>query len=220
MGCMARPVRRSGTRQPSKRYHHGDLPRALLHEAVHTIQRDGVEALTLRGVGDRLGVSRTALYRHFTSKQALLASVASEGFRMLRQELDEAWTAAGRGAAGFEAMGRAYVRFAVRHSSHYRVMFGGHLDPSQRQAIADDQRANSRDESDAFGMLVQAIVEQQQQGIVRPDDPQTLALYIWSVVHGVAMLAIDRLLESPREIEELIGFALERMRTGIALPKS
>jgi AcrR family transcriptional regulator len=217
---MARQARPRGARKGPDRYHHGDLPRALVREAVHTIQRRGVEALTLRSVGDRLGVSRTALYRHFDSKQALLASVAGEGFRTLRQELDEAWTAAGRGRAGFEAMGRAYVRFALRHPSHYRVMFGGHLDPTHRQAIADDQRADGRDAKDAFGVLVQAIVEQQQLGIVRPDDPQTLAMYIWSVVHGVSMLAIDRLLESPREIEELTGFAIERIRTGIAAPKS
>jgi len=216
---MARQARPRGARKGPDRYHHGDLPRALVREAVHTIQRRGVEALTLRGVGDRLGVSRTALYRHFDSKQALLASVAGEGFRTLRHELDEAWTAAGRGRAGFEAMGRAYVRFALRHPSHYRVMFGGHLDPSHRQA-ADDQRANGREAKDAFGVLVQAIVEQQEQGIVRPDDPQTLAMYIWSVVHGVAMLALDRILESPQDIEDLTGFAIERTRPGISPPKS
>jgi AcrR family transcriptional regulator len=217
---MARQAHPRGARKGPDRYHHGDLPRALVREAVHTIQRRGVEALTLRGVGDRLGVSRTALYRHFDSKQALLASVAGEGFRTLRQELDEAWTAAGRGRAGFEAMGRAYVRFAVRHPGHYRVMFGGYLDSSHRQTVEGGERSAGRDANDAFGVLVAAIVEQQQEGIVRPDAPQTLAMYIWSVVHGVAMLALDRILESPREIEELTGFAIERIRTGIAPPKS
>ena len=99
----ARPVRR----RPD-RYHHGDLRRALLLEAVRTIQADGAAALTLRGVGDRLGVSRTALYRHFADKQALLGEVAAEGFRMLRAALREAWGRGGR--AGFDAMGVAYVQ--------------------------------------------------------------------------------------------------------------
>ena len=49
-------------RKHQDRYHHGDLSRALLHEAVRIIQKDGVGALTLRKVGQRLGVSRTALY--------------------------------------------------------------------------------------------------------------------------------------------------------------
>src|SRR5215212_5774767 len=77
-------------------YHHGDLRRALLAEAVRIIAKKGVDALTLRSVGARLGVSRTALYRHFADKSALLAAVASEGFRMLRMQLLEAWDSHGR----------------------------------------------------------------------------------------------------------------------------
>ena len=64
-------------RKPRDRYHHGDLRRALLDEALRTIQDDGVEALTLRTISVRLGVSRTALYRHFTDKRALLSAVAT-----------------------------------------------------------------------------------------------------------------------------------------------
>src|SRR5688572_4433622 len=77
-------------------YHHGDLRHALLQAALHTIQDQGVEALTLRGVGQKLGVSRTALYRHFADKSALLAAVAREGFRTLRLSLLEAWEQRGR----------------------------------------------------------------------------------------------------------------------------
>ena len=113
---------RPARRRPD-RYHHGDLRRALLLEAVRTIHAHGAAALTLRGVGDRLGVSRTALYRHFADKQALLHEVAAEGFRMLRAALMDAWGRGGR--RGFDAMGRAYVQFAIDHPSHYRVMFGG-----------------------------------------------------------------------------------------------
>src|SRR5947208_3269250 len=65
-------------------YHHGDLERSLVDAAVRTIQEEGMAALTLRGVGARLRVSRTALYRHFADKSALLARVAAEGFAKLR----------------------------------------------------------------------------------------------------------------------------------------
>src|SRR5882762_8903275 len=68
-------------------YHHGDLERALVDTAVLMIQQEGVQALTLRGVGARLGVSRTALYRHFDDKQALLTRVASEGFKTFHDAL-------------------------------------------------------------------------------------------------------------------------------------
>ena len=72
--AQAPPIARTrrSNRKRADRYHHGDLRRALLEEALRTIQTHGVEALTLRAVGERLGVSRTALYRHFTDKPALL----------------------------------------------------------------------------------------------------------------------------------------------------
>ena len=76
---------------PKKRaYHHGDLERSLIEEALTVIREEGVQALTLRGVGSRLGVSRTALYRHFDDKEALLARVAAEGFKRFHEALSGA----------------------------------------------------------------------------------------------------------------------------------
>ena len=98
------PVRARPARRRPDRYHHGDLRRAMVHEAVRTIQAEGAAALTLRGVGARLGVSRTALYRHFADKQALLDEVAAEGFRMLRAAL--------RGGLGHGAAAPASTRWA------------------------------------------------------------------------------------------------------------
>src|SRR5947208_1819922 len=121
---MARSAAPRRQKKPADRYHHGDLRRALIDEAVRTIQAHGVENLTLRTAGERLGVSRTALYRHFSDKQALLAAVGREGFRMLRESTLDAWDKNGQGRAGFEAMGTAYIDFAIAHPSHYRVMFG------------------------------------------------------------------------------------------------
>src|SRR6187549_1778521 len=102
-------------RKRAGQYHHGDLRRALIEQALRTIDAAGAEGLTLRGVGAALGVSRTALYRHFADKDALLAAVAREGFRLLREALLEAWEREGRGTAGFEAMGDAYLTFAIEH---------------------------------------------------------------------------------------------------------
>jgi AcrR family transcriptional regulator len=200
---------RSARKRPG-RYHHGDLSRALVQEAVRTIHTQGVEGLTLRAVGESLGVSRTALYRHFADKSALLASVAREGFRTLRLQLLEAWERSGKGREGFEAMAVAYVRFAVANPSHYRVMFGGFV-----EAGAHDPEL-AQEASGAFQALVQALVALQQDEVILPDNPMQLARYIWSIVHGIAMLAIDGQVKPPAAIDELVRFANERIRTGIA----
>ena len=146
---MARSTR--AARKPRRPYHHGNLRRALLDEALATIRAEGVDGLTLREIGARLGVSRTALYRHFADKRALLTAVATEGFRTLRQQLVTAWEEGGRGRAAFQSMGVAYVRFAVANPSHYRVMFGSFVDPEDR----DPELATEA--GGAFQALVDAL---------------------------------------------------------------
>jgi AcrR family transcriptional regulator len=208
MPAVAPPKRPRKKR--ADQYHHGDLRRALLEEALRTIQADGIHSLTLRTVGAKLGVSRTALYRHFSDKPSLLAAVGREGFRMLRVALLEAWERHGRGQQGFEAMGIAYVTFAVTHPSHYRVMFGGFIESCAKDAEFV-QEATA-----AFQVLVDSLIEQQQAGLVRRDDPLILARFIWSLVHGIAMLVIDGQLRGADERgEALNAYALERIRDAI-----
>jgi AcrR family transcriptional regulator len=204
---MATP-NRAGTK-PKRAYHHGNLRRALLDEALATIRTEGVVGLTLREIGARLGVSRTALYRHFADKQALLTAVAIEGFRMLRQQLVTAWEEGGRGLAAFQAMGVAYIRFALSNPAHYRVMFGSFVDARDRQPELDFEAAG------AFQALVDALAALQQEGVVRGDNTELMARFVWSVVHGMAMLGIDGKLCEPNAIEELMQYSLRRLRTGI-----
>jgi AcrR family transcriptional regulator len=207
---MARLTRKAT--KPHRPYHHGNLRRALLDEALATIRAEGVEGLTLREIGTRVGVSRTALYRHFADKRALLAAVATEGFRTLRQQLVTAWESGGRGAAALDAMGVAYVRFAVANPAYYRVMFGGFVDPKGCEPELETEAAG------AFQALVDALAALQRDAAVRGDDTLTVARFVWAVVHGVAMLGIDGQLrgpDGPASIEELLGYALERLRTGI-----
>ena len=206
-------TRPRSSRKPRDRYHHGDLRRALLDEALRTIQDDGVEALTLRAIAVRLGVSRTALYRHFTDKRALLSAVATEGFRLLTERLLDAWGAGG-------------VRGLQRHGRGLHPLRDG-----QRVALSRDVRRlrgrpAARRGSDAgidrcFQALVDAIVALQRNGTVRKDDPLQLARFIWAAVHGVSMLIIDgQLSHQQTSIDELIEFAVERINTGIARPST
>ena len=113
------------------------------------------------------------------------------------------------GRAGFEAMGVAYVRFAVDNPSHYRVMFGGFVDPQPREPELAVEAAG------AFQALVDALATLQRNALVRGDETVLMARFVWGVVHGVAMLAIDGHLREPGGVEALLQYAITRLHTGI-----
>jgi AcrR family transcriptional regulator len=180
---MSTPKR--AARKPSGRYHHGNLRRALVDEAVRVIHREGVDALTLRGVGAALGVSRTALYRHFADKDALVAVVAREGFVALKAALDGARARVPGLRDQLTAMGAAYVRFALDNRAHYQVMFGRFLERCK------DEPGLMADAGAAFEALVDMIRDLQTAKLIRQDDPLVLSRFVWAAVHGIAMLAIN-----------------------------
>src|SRR4051812_21457622 len=153
------PSRRLVEMAKKRAYHHGDLERALVDGAVKMIQNEGVQALTLRGVGALLGVSRTALYRHFAHKEALLARVAAEGFKRFHEALASAVARAGkRHQDPLPAMAAAYISFARSNPSHYQTMFSGVLtDWRQYPDLMLHAEA-------AFNVLRDAIRAQQKAG--------------------------------------------------------
>jgi AcrR family transcriptional regulator len=190
-------------------YHHGDLERALVETAVRTIRDEGVHALTLRSVGARVGVSRTALYRHFDGKEALLARVAEEGFRRLHAALT-ASLAEVPGADPLPAMADAYVRFARANPSHYQTMFGGVLTDWSRYPDL------VRHADAAFAVLVDTIRDEQQKGRILAADPVALAEITWSMSHGIATLGMARHLErTPTTVEELAVLGSRYLQAGL-----
>jgi hypothetical protein len=124
---------------------------------------------------------------------------------MLRQAIADAWEQNGRGRIGFEAMGKAYVQFAVAHPSHYRVMFGGFIE----SAATDDHFV--AEAKAAFQVLVDALVEQQNAGDIRRDDPVLMGRFVWALVHGTAMLVIDGQLPEAVQKDALERYTFERL---------
>src|SRR6202142_2999043 len=105
-------------------YHHGRLRQALIETAVKTIAQHGIDALSLRELAARAGVSPGAPYHHFSNRSELLASIAEEGFTRLEAELIAARDAAPDDAsARLEEPGRAYLTIAVSSLGFFRVMF-------------------------------------------------------------------------------------------------
>jgi AcrR family transcriptional regulator len=178
---VAATDKKRGKRSVKRAYHHGQLREALIKAAVEIVEADGVAGLTLRKAARRAGVSHAAPGHHFGDMPGLLAAVATEGLRTLHAALVGAYEAAPEDA---------------------------HRERLQATALADRSRDAELEEASqaTFGVLVEAIVACQAAGVVREGDPKELALAAWSVVHGLAMLAVDHQLrgkgfrQDPRDL--------------------
>ena len=129
------PIRVARKRPDS--YQHGDLRAALIQGGLKLLSDGGVPALTLRAAAQLAGVSHAAPYRHFRDKDALIAAIAEEGFRMLTAQMRREMDAAGAEPfARLRASAWGYVSFARAHPGYFRTMFGGRRGRGLRVAPA------------------------------------------------------------------------------------
>ena len=165
-------------------YHHGSLPAALVGNALDLLHEGGTEALSLREVARRAGVSATAPYRHFADKEALLAAVAAHGFGLLADRLAEADATGADAVAALSAQGAAYVTFACDDPALFRLMFGtarGAPHPALREA----------------GGRAYSVLADRVAGMTSEAAREDMALAAWSLVHGLACLLVDGQLRDP-----------------------
>jgi len=165
-------------------YHHGDLRKAVLQEASHILEKEGLAALSLREVARRAGVSHNAPYRHFRDRESLLAALVEEGFQMFADELAK---------RPRREMGEAYVEFALAHPQRFRLMFGGTVKLPQR-----DRRA--------YDALLESFSD-------LGEDAQYAAAAAWALVHGLAHLLLDGHFEG-RERTQFVREVVSTVRFG------
>jgi len=173
----------SAARAARATYHHGDLRNALIDAALAQIAVSGARALSLREVARAAGVSHTASYRHFPSKESLLAAIAEQGFVMLGDAVGSAVQAhPDDPLAALQASGIAYVEFGVQYPHHLQIMFGGlignHADHAGLKQAAEG----------AYERLREAVRSAQDSGDLRSGDERIIALASWAQVHGLALL--------------------------------
>jgi len=188
-------------------YHHGDLRRALLDAALSGIAEMGVEAFTLREAARRAGVSPGAPYRHFDSKDALLAAVAEECAGRLGAAMERALAEGGGDAMKhFRRAGVAYVRFAFEHPAHFRVM--AHPAVASHGALAAGVGSWMQD-------MAQALREAQIAGLLVTGPVERLLTFTQATVHGLAWLVVNdpsmtraRMERLAEETTELVGLGL------------
>ncbi|GAA5058444.1 AcrR family transcriptional regulator [Thermocatellispora tengchongensis] len=104
-----------------------DTRSRLIESARRLLREGGLEAVTLRAVGDAAGVSRTAPYRHFADKNALLAALAARIILDLTRHVTDAAMRETGKKPRLRALYAAYVEYAMAHREEYRLVFASHI---------------------------------------------------------------------------------------------
>jgi AcrR family transcriptional regulator len=174
--------------EETPRYHHGNLKASLLEAAVRQLSEQTQEALSLRGLAKAVGVSVAAVYRHFPSKDALLAEVAIDGFNRLLEQWETRLPEPGSVPARqrFERLGEIYVAFASASPAHFRLMFG-QGDLRRFPGLKDVAER-------CFGHVLAASRDTLVEAGVAEKWVMPLAIAAWSLVHGYVHLSLAQLL--------------------------
>lgn len=151
-----------------------------MQQAFDIIGDSGLEHLSLREVARRLGISHQAPYKHFPSREHLLAAVIGRAFETMAETLKLAVNPADHPQDALARLGRAYLDFAVKNPLHYKLMFQTPM-PDLRQHPGLEAKATF-----AFERLYECIKA------IMPDgseaDIRQAALFAWSTVHGLASI--------------------------------
>ena len=148
------------------------------------LETGDAKAVSIRSVSQRVGVTPPSIYLHFADKDALLDAVCVQYFEKLDEEMQAVAGAYSSGIEMLRAQGLAYLRFALKTPVLYRIATMGYGHPGSDIDVALN--------SSAVGHLrasVQALIA---EGIYPPDEPITLALELWTAVHGIAAMLISR----------------------------
>ena len=188
----------------------------LLAVAQKRFAKQGVDGVSMRQLADELGCSPMTPYRDVRNKEAILAAVRAAAFDRFASALEEAARKTeGDLRAGGQAMGEAYIRFALGNPDAYRLMFD--LAQPHPDRYPDLVRASTRARhmmSAALGKLVEA-------GIF-VGDAQLLGYVFWATMHGLVVLHLaGKLPDTPdfRTIQrEAMRLLVAGARVGAAAP--
>ncbi len=167
---------------PSGSYHHGDLRQAILEAACDHLRQENADTLSLRALAREIGVSQTAPYRHFDSKNALFAGVATWGFQILGSQMQASLADDMSPKESFLTLGHCYLNFSRAHAEKYQLFFDSSL-------VEFDEYPELQEASGlCFDHLLDVIRLGKQDGLFIEQEKEEIAAITWAGLHGMASL--------------------------------
>lgn len=199
--------------KPKDKYHHGNLRNKLIAIATELLSEEGAHSLSLRKISQRAGVSHNAPYMHFADKEAVLAAIAEEGFRLLSAQVETAINEVNKDTKQqLIAASSAYVNFALQHSNHLQVMFC-YYNPEKYPSLIEVSQAS-------LDQLFKIVQAGQKDGTLIAGNPHEITKTIWALVHGVAAISIAYeskiILPEKNSAQEVVSTFVTLLLNGLA----
>jgi len=193
-------------------YHHGDLKNALIQAGIEILSREGVNALSLRKVARKAGVSHAAPYAHFADKQALVAAISTEGYKEIYEKVyDAVQRHQGEPLRQLVEAAWAYVEFALTDPDHFKITLSGVVEKEK------DYPAFVEIAQKSFNLVVELVAAGQRAGILHEGPPDLVAVSVWGLVHGFALLVLEdqisHTLLDRYTLKEMLIFSLDQITT-------
>ena len=188
----------------------------ILTAAREVYLEGGIEAFTMRAVAQRVGVTATALYRHFSNKQEILSQVIEQGLDIFAGYLTRSLSASNPWNR-FLQSGQEYLKFALEHPRYYETLFIS----SARVDLDGESTGLDARRSATFQFLVDRISECMEAGYLRRNDAVEVALTTWAHCHGlVALYFTGKFGDDTAAFRAMYNRSCERLCLGLALPNA
>lgn len=209
-----------------KQTHREDVRERIVEAARDIVSEEGLDALSMRALGVRIGHSPGTIYQYFQDKDELLRSVMTEGFRRLGETTEAELAKVSDGARPLEryaALGRGYARFALENTGYFRSMFKmpavAHMDgcpeaPGSLEWGEGEDPAHRASRERGIEMIQAAM----ESGEAEVGDPRRASVLGWGMMHGLTSLYLSGhlqgLVSSHEEFMELVEEAFEALGRG------
>ena len=193
----------------------------IVEAARDIVSEEGLDALSMRGIAERIEYSPATIYLHFRDKDELLREVVHEGFHRLGDHVGEEVEALGPTpdpASYHLALGRAYARFGIDNTAYFRIMFElpkvAHFDCS----AGDGAEAGEPPSARSFCAVVESMQRAMDAGVFRAQDARKGAVIAWATIHGLTSLYLSgqlaMLVDSHEAFLELVESAMDTLGRG------
>ena len=193
--------------------------RRILDSGRAVLAQSGYNDFSIRDVAARAGITPGAIYRHFRDREELIDRVVAESLATYELELTRAIASEPVGSfARVVAMGMKYIEFAREHPEEFKVLFS----PLRGQP----RKISELPGRGGFDILRQCVAEAIASGKLRDEDPDRVAFFLWSRVHGIVMLLLacdfsEEAIAGERVFTPELAFTMTRSLTlhGVGAPE-